>query len=295
MYIYRIFIKHMDTVYLNGQFIPLDRAAISPDDRGFLFADSVYEVARWYGSYFFDMEGHTNRLKRSLRETRIEWDEVDKFPLIAEELISRNELSADCSIVYLQVTRGAAPRNHAFPDPPVMPTVYGFARRQSIDTLSAERGISIDLTDDIRWGRCDIKSTALLANVMAYQAAHDKGCSEVCFRRNGLLTEGAHSNIFFVRNETVYTHPESNSILPGITRRHVITIASENGIELVEEAVTADMLSYVHEAFITNTSGEIVPVIKIGDFTIGNGIPGNVTRKIQRLFRDSVQAANPVR
>jgi len=284
----------MEIIYLNGEFIPRDRAVISPDDRGFLFADSVYEVARWYGGYFFDMEGHASRLKRSLAEIRIVWDKIDEFPQIAEELVMRNDLGGDCTIVYMQVTRGAAPRNHAFPDPPVKPTVYGFARRQSVDTLSAERGISIDLADDMRWGRCDIKSTALLANVLAYQAAHDKGNSEVCFRRDGLLTEGAHSNMFFVKNETVYTHPLSNAILSGITRRNVIAVAAENGIDLVEEAVSANMLSYVHEAFLTNTSGEVVPVIKIGDYIIGEGKPGPVTRNLQRLFRDRVQAANPI-
>jgi D-alanine transaminase len=295
VYLYRIVNKHMETVYLNGEFIPNDRATISPDDRGFLFADSVYEVVRWYGGYFFDMEGHASRLKRSLREIKIVWDKIDEFPMIAEELLLRNDLGGDCSIVYIQVTRGAAPRNHAFPDPPVKPTVYAFARRQSVDTLSAERGISIDLADDLRWGRCDIKSTALLANVMAYQAAHDRGCSEVCFRRGGLLTEGAHSNMFFVRNEIIYTHPESNSILSGITRRNVIAVATENGIDLVEEAVAADMLSYVHEAFLTNTSGEVVPVIRIGDHIIGDGKPGPVTKNIQRQFRERVQAANPIR
>jgi D-alanine transaminase len=285
----------METVYLNGEFVPRDRAAISPDDRGFLFADSVYEVARWYGGYFFDMESHASRLKRSLGEIKIVWDKIDEFARIAEELIMRNDLGGDCSIVYLQVTRGAAPRNHAFPEPPVKPTVYGFARRQSVDTLSAEQGIATDLADDIRWGRCDIKSTALLANVLAYQAAHDKGYSEVCFRRNGVMTEGAHSNMFFVKNETVYTHPASNSILSGITRRNVITIAAENGINVTEEAVAADMLPYIHEAFLTNTSGEVVPVIRIGDHIIGDGKPGAVTKNLQRLFREKVQAASPIR
>lgn len=285
----------MDTVYLNGRFIPREKAAISPDDRGFLFGDSIYEVVRWYGGYFFDMAGHADRLRRSLQETRIIWDEADRFPFIAEELVHRNELSGDCTLVYLQVTRGAAPRNHAFPDPSVRPTVYGFARRQSIDTLSGERGIKADLAPDIRWGRCDIKSTSLLANILAYQAAHDKDCLEVCFVRNGLLTEGAHSNFFFIRNEVVYTHPESNEILSGITRKNVISVATRNGIQLIEEAVTADVLPYVQEAFITNTSGEIVPVVRIGDHIIGNGSPGTVTRKIHRLFREMVQATNPTR
>jgi len=280
----------METVYLNGQIVPRDQAVISPDDRGFLFGDSVYEVVRWYGGYFFDMEGHMNRLRRSLNATRILWQDVDSMPEIAEKLIHENNLGDGCSLVYIQVTRGAAPRNHAFPDPAVLPTVYISVRRQSMDTLLWERGIAIAPTPDPRWNRCDIKSTALLANILPYQDAHDNGFAEVCFIRNGFVTEGAHSNIFFVKGDTVFTHPESNSILSGITRKNVISIAAENGIKLVEEAVAGDMIPYVNEAFITNTSGEVIPVIRIGDQTIGNGTPGDITKKLQRLFREKVMA-----
>jgi D-alanine transaminase len=236
------------------------------------------------------MEGHVTRLRRSLAETRIIWNEIDTFPDVAGELIARNSLNDGCSLIYLQVTRGAAPRNHAFPDPPVPPTVYAFVRRQSLDTLTWERGISIEPVTDPRWNRCDIKSTALLANVMAYQNAHDNGFAEVCFIRNGFVTEGAHSNIFFVRNEILYTHPESDTILSGITRKNVILLAADNNIQLVEEAVSADMISYMHEAFLTNTSGEVVPVLKIGDIVIGEGVPGKLTKKVQRLFREKVEA-----
>jgi len=285
----------MNTVYLNGQFVPADKATISPDDRGFLFGDSVYEVARWYGGYFLDLPGHAARLRRSLKETRIEWDEAGSIEEILEELIHRNSLGGDCAIVYFQVTRGAARRSHAFPSPPVKPTVYGFARSLSIDTLACERGVSLWLTPDPRWNRCDIKTTALIANILPYQEAQEKGFAEVCFVRNGVVTEGAHSNIFFVREGTLYTHPESNDILSGITRKIVIALAAEHGIPLVTEAVAADMIPYMQEAFICNTTGEIVPVLKITDQVIGEGSPGPVTRKIYRLFRTWVQAAGPAR
>jgi D-alanine transaminase len=129
-----------------------------------------------------------------------------------------------------------------------------------------------------------------LANILPYQEAHDNGFAEVCFIRDGFVTEGAHSNIFFVRGDTVSTHPESNRILSGITRKNVISIAAENVIRLVEEAVAADMIPYMSEAFITNTSGEVVPVIRIGDHTIGDGVPGGITKKIHRLFRERVMA-----
>lgn len=285
----------METVYLNGQFIPRDQAAISPEDRGFLFGDSIYEVTRWYGGYFLDLPGHAARLRRSLKESRIAWEDSGMFEELSEELINRNSLGGDCAIVYFQVTRGAAPRSHAFPNPPVKPTVYGYARRQSIDTLACERGIGIWLTPDPRWNRCDIKSTALLANILPYQEAHDKGFAEVCFVRNGFVTEGAHSNIFFVRDGTLYTHPESNEILSGITRKIIIALAAENAIPLAEEAVAADMIPYMHEALICNTTGEIVPVVKISDQIIGNGTSGPVTRNLQQLFRSRIQAEHPVR
>lgn len=286
--------EKMDIVYLNGQFVPRDKAMISPDDRGFLFGDSVYEVMRWYGGFFFDMEGHLNRLRRSLHETRIAWDGIDALPDLAVELVNKNDLGSDCSLVYIQVTRGAAPRSHVFPDPAVPPTVYASVRRQSMDTLLWERGIAIAVAPDPRWNRCDIKSTALLPNILSVQEACDKGFMEVCFVRDGFVTEGAHSNIFLVRDDTVYTHPESNCILSGITRKNVISLALENGIGLSEERVAADMIPYMQEAFITNTSGEVVPVIRIGDQVLGDGTPGAITMKLHRLFREKVTEGNPV-
>ena len=285
----------MEVVYLNGQFLPKDQALISPDDRGFLFGDSVYEVARWYGGYFFDLPGHTGRFRRSMKETNMVWEDEAKLEEIFEELIERNGLGADCAIVYFQATRGVAPRNHAFPDPPVKPTIYGFARRQNINTLAAERGVAIWLTPDPRWNRCDIKTTALIANVLPYQEAHDQGFAEVCFVRNGFVTEGAHSNIFFVRNEALYTHPENNDILSGITRKNIISVARANDISVVEEAVATDMIPYMNEAFICNTTGEIVPVTRISDQVIGDGNPGHLTRKLQVLLREFIQSCDPYR
>lgn len=283
----------MEVVYLNGQFLPKAQALISPDDRGFLFGDSIYEVARWYGGYFFDLAGHAGRFRRSLRETNIVWEDEAKLEVIFEELIQRNELGTECAIVYFQATRGVAPRNHAFPDPPVRPTIYGFARRQSINTLAAEKGVGIWLTPDPRWNRCDIKTTALIANILPYQEAHEKGFAEVCFVRNGFVTEGAHSNIFFIRDATLYTHPENTGILSGITRKNIISVAVTNGINVAEEAVAADMIPYMNEAFISNTTGEIVPVTRISEQAVGDGTPGPVTRRLQMLLREFIQSCDP--
>ncbi len=285
----------MDIVYLNGQFIPREEAVISPDDRAFLFGDGVYEVTRWYGGFFFDLPGHAARFRRSLKETRIVWDDEALFEQLNEELIHQNGLGAECAIVYFQASRGAAPRNHAFPNPPVSPTVYAFARRHSINTLACERGVGVWLTADPRWSRCDIKSTALLGNVLPYQESHDRGFAEVCFVRNGLITEGAHSNFFFVREGVLHTHPATNDILAGITRKNIIAVAEAEGMTVIQEAVAADMLPYMEEALLCNTTGEIVPVTMVSDQRIGNGEPGPVTRRLQVLLDELIQSFNPNR
>ncbi|HLN55447.1 MAG TPA: aminotransferase class IV [Bacteroidales bacterium] len=275
----------MEIVYFNGNFIPKEEVSISPDDRGFLFADGIYEVVRWYGKAFYDIDGHVKRLKRSLGELNINWTSADVFPSIAERLVSDNNLVSEASMVYLQVTRGVARRSHYFPVPVVQPTAYAFAFRFSPDEEGFRNGIRAILKPDIRWTRCDIKSIALLPNTMGFNEAYTGGYKECIFVRDGLVTEGAHSNIFFVKDGAVITHPESNFILSGISRKNVIRMAHVSGIKVTEEPLNEDALKDIHESFITNTSSEITPVTELGGITIGNGEPGPVTRKLQELFR----------
>jgi len=274
----------MEISYLNGKFLPRDEIMISPDDRGFLFADGIYEVVRWYAGSFYDMEGHVTRMKRSLREVRINWPEEDSFPDTALELIRSNNLLDSSALIYLQVTRGAAPRAHYFRVPPVPPTVYAFARGFNSNPSIAEKGVGIMLKKDIRWARCDIKSVALLPNTLSFQEAKEKGCHECVFVRNGFITEGSHSNIFFVRNGILFTHPESENILSGITRKNIIRIARESGITVIEEAVKEDETGTIAEAFVTNTTEEATPVVSINGLTVGNGTPGPVTGMIRNRF-----------
>jgi D-alanine transaminase len=275
--------------YINGKYLPKDEITISPDDRGFLLADGVYEVVRWYEGFFYDMDGHVTRLKRSLRELRIIWNEADSFPLMASELIKKNGLDKNNAMVYLQVTRGVAPRIHSFPSSEVTPTVYAYAWGFSPDTKSKEKGIKVFIKEDIRWSRCDIKSVALLANTLSFQEAYEKGFKECVFVRNGLITEGSRSNIFFIINKVLFTHQESNYILSGITRRNILRLAHEAGIQVKEEAVPESNLPVVDEAFIANTSAEVTPVTEIGGLKIGNGMPGPVTLKIQKVFDEEVK------
>jgi D-alanine transaminase len=274
----------METAYFNGKFLPKDEIMISPDDRGFLFADGVYEVIRWYEGFFYDMGSHVTRLKRSLRELRINWPDADLFPSLANELIKINNLNDQPSMVYLQVTRGAARRSHCFPVPEVVPTSYAYAWSFKPDTKSLETGIKVMLKEDIRWSRCDIKSVALLPNTLSFQEASENGLKECVFVRNGIITEGSHSNIFFVINGTLYTHPESNNILSGVTRKNILRIAQDSGISIREEAVQENRIRFIQEAFITNTSSEVMPVIEIGGNSLGDGVPGKVTRIIRDIF-----------
>jgi D-alanine transaminase len=278
----------METGYLNGKFVPKNEITISPDDRGFLFGDGIYEVVRWYEGAFFDMESHLERLKRSMRELRINWPRPDLYPSICLELIKQNKLEDKPAMVYIQVTRGAAPRTHSFPPLTVQPTVYAYAWSFTPDTASKENGIKVMLKEDIRWSRCDIKSIALLANTISYQEASLSGLKECIFVRNGMITEASHSNVFFVIDGTLFTHPESNFVLSGVTRKNVLRIAHDAGIKIREESLQENRIRFSQEAFITNTSAEITPVIDIGGNLIGTGVPGPVTRLLMEKFNDGL-------
>jgi len=280
----------MDIAYINGKFLPKDEIRISPDDRGFLFADGVYEVAKWYSGFFFDMESHVTRLKRSLSELKIGWKEPEKLGSIALELIRRNNLENSYALVYIEITRGAAPRTHYFPPASTPPTVYAFVKEIAPESLPGNTGVKVILKEDIRWSRCDIKSVALLANTISFQEAYEKGMKECIFVRNGLITEGSHSNIFFVMDGALFTHPESNNILSGITRKNILRIAREAGIKTMEKAVPEKEINLCQEAFISNTSAEVTPVAEMGGNRIGDGKPGPVTRLLRKKFDEGISA-----
>jgi D-alanine transaminase len=280
----------METAYFNGNFLPKDEIRIDPDDRGFLFADGVYEVIRWYEGFFYDMEGHMTRLRRSMREIRIDWPDSDSFPSTALELITRNNLDNTPALVYLQVTRGAAKRSHAFPSPPIPPTVYAFARGFIPDKESISKGIHTILRPDNRWNRCDIKSVSLLPNILSFQEARDSGALECIFVREGNITECAHSNVFFVIDGKLVTHPECDKVLAGITRKNILRLAHEAGIPVTETPLPVTRLPEVSEVFVTNTSFEIVPVISIDGKPVGKGIQGPVSGLLREKFDSEIRS-----
>ncbi len=207
------------TVYFNGRYMPKEEVRISPDDRGWLFGDGVYEVIRTYGRRLFRLESHLARLSRSLRELRLPFDKAEGLGAVCNELLARNTVPTDEASIYLQITRGAAPRYHGFPSPATPPTVYACVQPLKPDVEGQQKGIRAILVSDNRWGRCDVKSVALLANVLAFQRALDEGAQEAVFVRDGLVTEGSHSNAFAVVDGVVRTAPLGGPFFPASRAR----------------------------------------------------------------------------
>jgi D-alanine transaminase len=275
-------------VYFNGQFMPGEQVRVSPDDRGFLLADGVYEVVRSYGGRLFKLEEHLARLARSLREIRIPGLDAAAIGDVAKVLIERNGLVQGDATVYIQVTRGAAPRRHAFPEPGTPPTVYLTARAFSPQPEKRQRGVGVALVPDLRWGRCDIKSLALLPNVLASQEAKERGAEEAVFVRQGVITEGAHTNVSVIFDGELVTHPLSNRILAGVTRALALDLCRELGIPARETPVREGELRAAQELMILGTTTEIMPVVQVDGWAVGDGRPGPVTRKLQKAFTDLV-------
>lgn len=274
-----------DIVYFDGRYTPKYEVRVSPDDRGFLLGDGVYEVAAAYDGRFVALDRHLDRLRRSLRESRIGDSVADPLETVFNELIERNGLSGQGkSMVYLQVTRGAAPRAHAFPKVACRPTVYAYASRVS-DMGNLASGVGAITRPDMRWSRCDIKVISLIANCLANQEAKESGSFEAILIRDGVALEGTHTSFFGVRNGVVRTAPLSNLILPGVTREMTIEALRRAGMEVVEEAIAENDLTKMDELFITGTTTEVVPIVKLNGNRVGDGAPGPTTRRAMELYR----------
>jgi len=271
-------------VWLNGSYMDRGEASISPEDRGFLFADGVYEVVISYGGRIFRIEDHVARLRRSLGGISIRGVDAAILADIAPELVARNDLSEGDAIVYMQVTRGAAPRLHAFPAEGTPPTVYAFARRFQLPIDMIRDGTGIITVPDIRWTRCDIKSVSLLPNVLAKQKAEEEGAGEAVFVRDGALTEGTASNFAAVFGGSLVTHQDCGFILGGITKKVVFEICGDLGIPVQERPVRTGELAYADEAMILSTTKEIVPAVRIDGRIVADGRPGPVTLRLQKEF-----------
>jgi D-alanine transaminase len=271
-------------VYVNGSFVPEAEATVSVFDRGFLFADGIYEVSAVVNGRLVDNDGHLARLERSLRAIGMELPmPKDEMVGVQEELIRRNGLAE--GIVYLEVTRGAADRDFPFPKN-VPQTLVMFTQVKTVlESAAARTGIRMISVPDIRWARRDIKSVALLAQVLAKQAAAEAGCQEALMHEDGTVTECGSSTAFMVTADgTVVTRPNSSAILPGITRASVQALADENGVRLEERAFTLEEAYGAAEFFITSASSFVMPVVEIDGRKIGGGQPGPVTRRLREIY-----------
>jgi D-alanine transaminase len=276
-------------IYLNGAYVPLDEARVSVEDRGFLFADGVYEVVRSYEGRPFMLEAHLERLRQGLRALRIDDPGTAGLPAVAERLLDENQLRTGEATIYIQVTRGAAPRAHAFPPAGTRPTLYVAARRfHPHPPEYAQDGVPAITYPDTRWARCDIKSISLLPNVLANQAAKEAGAFEALFVRDGIVLEGSHANVFAVRDGTLVTYPACNYILAGITRQRVMELAAELGIPVAEGPIPLEALSDTAELFLSGTTTEILPVTRVDGRAIADGRPGPITQRLQRAFKESI-------
>jgi D-alanine transaminase len=252
-------------VYFNGRLVPKEDVRISPDDRGFLFADGVYEVIRSYDGRLFRAKDHFRRMDRSLRELLIDGPDLDDLRDVAEQLIQCNDLGRGDAKLYIQITRGVAPRRHSFPGEHTPPTVYVSASHFRPPHEKWKYGVKIILVPDIRWARCDIKSVALLPNVLASQQARERGA---------------------VFDGQLVTHPKSNYILAGIMREVVLDLCGELNIPFREFPIFEGELREADELMILGTTSEIMPVVQVNDWKVGDSRPGPITTKLQRAFRE---------
>ena len=272
-------------IYLNGEFMPIEKAFIPVLDRGFIFGDGVYEVIPVYSRVPFRLGGHLERLQASLDSIRLHNPHAeDKWRQLIGRLIELNE--PEDQSLYLQVTRGVARRDHAFPAT-TTPTVFLMSNPLLPPTANQiENGVGAITAPDNRWLRCDVKSTALLPNVLLRQLAIDAGCAETLLLRDGQLTEGAASNAFVVSNGIILAPPKSNLMLPGITYDLVLELAEANDVAYEVRNITETEMAKADEIWITSSSREILPITTLNGKPVGGGRPGPVFQRMHGLYQE---------
>ena len=278
----------MEFALLNGEFIKRSEAKVDVDDRGFQFGDGVYEVIRTYNGKLFTVEEHVNRFKKSMDSISISLPLTTvQLTRLLEELIVKNNLND--GMIYLQVTRGIAPRNHAFPSASIAPTLVAYTKKLERPVRNMKFGVKTILTEDIRWLRCDIKSLNLLGNVLAKQQAAVQGCYEAILHRGQEVTEGSTSNIFIVKNGVLITHASDNLILKGITKDVILQLCAINNIPFEERTFTLEELALADEVILSSTTSEVMPIIEMNGKKVKGGLPGPFTRRLQKLYEAEIE------
>ena len=275
-------------VYFNDKYIPHDEVKISPFDRAFLFADGVYEALRTYNGKLFRLNDHLERLKYSLQQLEIPFNDINSIETVCANLAEINKIKTDYS-VYLQISRGVSfPRTHNYENN-LTPNLFTFVKLIKDNSKELTNGVKVILEKDLRWLRCDIKSTSLLPSVMANQNAIRNNAFEAILFRDDFITEGSHTNFCAVRNNKIYTAPLSNYILNGVTRKVILELCKENKIDFIEEYIKVNELKTFDEFFITGTTTEVTPIIQIDNWIVEDGKPGNITQNIQELFIKAIK------
>lgn len=280
--------ENMKFAILNGKMLNRSEAKVDIEDRGYQFGDGVYEVIRVYNGKLFTLHEHLNRFEKSAENIGIAlpYSEEDLIELL-EGLVVKNNLQM--GTVYLQLTRGVAPRNHAFPVPEVTPTLVAYTKEVPRPIENLQIGVKTILTEDIRWLRCDIKSLNLLPNLLAKQKAANKKCFEAIQYRDRHITEGSSSNVFIVKNGEIITHPSTPLILKGITKDVIFQACLKNNLSFVERPFTIDELVDADEVFMSSTTAEVMSIVEIDEKKVNNGKPGPITKQLQELFEKEIE------
>jgi len=276
----------MTTVYLNGEYLPKERAMVSVEDRGFIFGDGIYEGVRSIEGKMFEWAAHEDRMTNGLAGLRINFGraKVAELEAVCEKLVRDNGLVDGEAFLYLEVTRGTAPRVHHFPGADTKPTVFVNATKFVAPRELREKGGKAVSFPDMRWARCDWKTVNLVGSVLARQAAQEAGAYEAILHKNGVITEGAATNVFAVIDGTLRTHPLSHSILPGVTRKVVVALARELGIGLVEEPIPEGQLAGASEIFLCGSTTAGMAVVVLDGKAVGSGTPGPITVRLREAF-----------
>jgi len=277
--------------YLNGQYLPQENIVISPEDRGFLFADGIYEVIRSYSGKLFRSKAHLDRLSHGALALQFNQTDFSYLESVCEKLILENCLTQGDAVIYMQVTRGVAPRSHVFPPVETPLTVYATAKSFQPHFQEAETGIQVILVPDQRWARCDIKTIGLLANTLAHQRARNSQATEGLFVRDGAVMEGTHSNVMAVFDGKLITPPRTNYMLAGITREFVLSLCGKLSIPFSETPLYESDILNADELMIVGTTVEVTPVIAVNGENVGSGAPGTITQKLQMAFHLSAGRA----
>jgi D-alanine transaminase len=278
----------MKYAILNGEMIERSEAKVDVEDRGYQFGDGVYEVIRVYNGKMFTAAEHLERFVKSSESLGITFPYTkNQLIVLLEELVVKNNLQL--GIIYMQITRGVAPRNHAFPTEQVTPSLVAYTKEVVRPLESLKTGVKTIVTEDIRWLRCDIKSLNLLGNLLAKQKAAVGGCFEAIQHRSEEVTEGSSSNIFIIKNGIIITHQSDNLILKGITKDVILQICATNKIVVEERTFTLEELANADEVFLSSTTAEVMPVFEVDGKSIHDGIPGPVTRRLQKLFAQEIE------